>query len=459
MRKMKLILVSLLSCIALTMQAERLFINDFTISPGETKTMSVELENEIAYKAFQLNMTLPEGLSFANTKVTLTDRCVDFTSWPITEQPNGDYTLMAANINTLEGVIVGNNGAIFSVDIVASEDMEVGSTPVIKFSSVLFEDENPEADDDVKWEPAPFEQAITIVAATEPEPDPEVNKLYIEDFAIDANVSYENSQAIAVKFNSEYQIKGISGELELVDGLMVDEWIDVAVSMRQPQTSITVDGNVATFSISTSRAITVYEGDLFILYFYTAEDFAGTHTAELRNVTFTDSSGEVHALSNSTFTVTGPAVEDNEVELSVQSSYYNNVVFYLAKGTEQKIRIETTNPAYKLNTVVLDGEDVTSQVVDGVFTTPALENDAIINISYIIPTSQDAMQAGRIKAYGYNGDVVVAGCERGESIAIYDIDGVLLRTIYATGDMMRIAMPADAVYVVNVSDMAIKVTL
>ena len=131
----------------------------------------------------------------------------------------------------------------------------------------------------------------------------------------------------------------------------------------------------------------------------------------------------------------------------------------MAKGTEQKIRIETTNPAYRLNTVVLDGEDVTSQVVDGVFTTPALENDAIINISYIIPTSQDAMQAGSIKAYGYNGDVVVAGCERGESIAIYDIDGVLLRTIYATGDMMRIAMPADAVYVVNVSDIAIKVTL
>lgn len=451
MRKMKLILVSLLSCIALTMQAERLFINDFTISPGETKTMSIELENDSTYVGIDFLLKLPEGLSISteNVESYLTDRTSGLKSFGIGESDEG-YRFLAFNIPLVD--VTGHSGAIFNVPVTASEDVVVGTTHVVTFTEVVLETryEN-------RFEAELIEQTITIVAATEPEP--EVNKLYIEDFAIDANVSYENSQAIAVKFNSEYQIKGISGELVLVDGLMVDEWIDVAVSMRQPQTSLTVDGNVATFSISTSRAITVYEGDLFILYFYTAEDFAGTHTAELRNVTFTDSSGEVHALSNSTFIVTGPAVVDNEVELSVQSSYYNNIVFYLAKGTEQKIRIETTNPAYKLNTVVLDGEDVTSQVVDGVYTTPALENDAVINISYIIPTSQDAMQAGRIKAYGYNGDVVVAGCERGESIAIYDIDGVLLRTIYATGDMMRIAMPADAVYVVNVSDIAIKVTL
>ncbi|MBR3951509.1 MAG: hypothetical protein IKJ79_06370, partial [Bacteroidaceae bacterium] len=129
-------------------------------------------------------------------------------------------------------------------------------------------------------------------------------------------------------------------------------------------------------------------------------------------------------------------------------------------GTEQKIKIVDTDARFVLNTVMFNDENVTEQLVDGVYTTPALEEDAVINISYDIPTAQNApMHNSRIKAYGHRGDVVVAGCERGESIAIYDVDGVLLRTMFATSDTMRIAMPTDAVYVVKVADAAVKVAL
>ena len=155
-----------------------------------------------------------------------------------------------------------------------------------------------------------------------------------------------------------------------------------------------------------------------------------------------------------------PAIESNEVELLVQNSYYNNLTLYLTKGDTQKLKIEQTDDYFVLNTILFNGEDVTEEFVEGVYTTPAIEENSVLNISFTIPTAQNApMQNSRIKAYGPRGDVVVAGCERGESIAVYDVDGVLLRTMYATSDTMRIAMPTDAVYVVKVADTAVKVAL
>ena len=198
-----------------------------------------------------------------------------------------------------------------------------------------------------------------------------------------------------------------------------------------------------------------------------------TWTSSDNEVATVDENGNVTAVSIGTVTITATTtdgsdlsascevtVEQKMVELTIQSSYYNNIVIYELPGTEKMIKIYATDEVYKLNSVWFNGEEVTNEVVDGVYTTPVLEEDAYINISFIIPTGlQDAMSNSRIKAYGYKGDVVVVGCERGENIAIYDVDGVMLRSVYATSNTMRIAMPTDAVYVVQVSDMAVKVAL
>ena len=198
-----------------------------------------------------------------------------------------------------------------------------------------------------------------------------------------------------------------------------------------------------------------------------------TWTSSDNEVATVDENGNVTAVSIGSATISATTtdgsnltatcevtVEQKMVKLTMQNSYYNNVIFFLLPGTEQKIQIVNIDPMFVLNTVMFNDENVTEQLVDGVFTTPALEEDAVINISYDIPTAEDTpMQNSRIKAYGYRGDVVVVGCERGESIAIYDVDGVLLRTIFATSDTMRITMPTDAVYVVKVADAAVKVAL
>ena len=88
--------------------------------------------------------------------------------------------------------------------------------------------------------------------------------------------------------------------------------------------------------------------------------------------------------------------------------------------------------------------------------------NAAFDLYYTVDISSSLntpMKEERIKAYGYKGDIVVNGCEQGERIAIYNIEGVLLQTISATGKTERIAMLSGGMYIVKVANNAVKVTL
>lgn len=197
------------------------------------------------------------------------------------------------------------------------------------------------------------------------------------------------------------------------------------------------------------------------IYLFTSADFTGAHTIELQNIVFTDASGTEYTLPNSSCVVTGPVVEGNEVELSIQDAYYNITTLYVEKGSVVKLKFVSTNAVqYTLNTVIFNGVDVVDELIDGVYTTPELVDNATLNVSYNIHSSQEVpLRNSNIKAYGYNGEIVVVGCEKGASVAVYDADGALLRAQYATDNTLRIDMPTDAVYMVKVADTAVKVAL
>ena len=42
---------------------DRFYIEDFTIAPGETRTVNIILDNETAYTAFQTDIYMPAGLT------------------------------------------------------------------------------------------------------------------------------------------------------------------------------------------------------------------------------------------------------------------------------------------------------------------------------------------------------------------------------------------------------------
>lgn len=88
---------------------------DITLQPGETRTVSIALDNDIEYTAFQFDLQLPAGLTATNYR--LTDRA-------------GSHTLQSNELDGNEqrvmcyspqlAAIAGNEGAVLSFDVTAT---------------------------------------------------------------------------------------------------------------------------------------------------------------------------------------------------------------------------------------------------------------------------------------------------------------------------------------------------
>ena len=111
---------------------DRFYIEDFTINPGETITVSIQLDNEVSYTAFQSDLYLPEGLTAAN--FALTDRKHANHTLTATILPDGGIRLLSYSLNLK--TYSGNSGALVTFDVTAEEDFV--EPVVIDLQNTLF---------------------------------------------------------------------------------------------------------------------------------------------------------------------------------------------------------------------------------------------------------------------------------------------------------------------------------
>ncbi len=99
-----------------------LSMNDVIIAQGETTGIEVSLDNAVPYTAFQMDVTLPEGLT-AND-ITLSNRISSTHSlmWRMQE----DNTLRVVVFAPDNSAIADNNGALFTIDVTAGSAFEGG---------------------------------------------------------------------------------------------------------------------------------------------------------------------------------------------------------------------------------------------------------------------------------------------------------------------------------------------
>lgn len=134
-------------CSIVSIAQDKLEINDFTIKPGETKTLSVELINEIEYAAFQFNLTLPKGLDIVTTineddeevlDITLDENRKKSTHMLVYELlPTGEIRIAAYSSKNAD--FKNKSGVLVNMTVKASEDMEAGEH-VIKLTNIKFVD-------------------------------------------------------------------------------------------------------------------------------------------------------------------------------------------------------------------------------------------------------------------------------------------------------------------------------
>lgn len=92
---------------------------DVTLMAGETRTVSIMLENDMDYTAFQMDLTLPAGLTASNFQ--LTDRAGSH-ALDVNTLDNGKTRALCYSL-AIE-VIDGHEGALLTFDVTATDDIK-----------------------------------------------------------------------------------------------------------------------------------------------------------------------------------------------------------------------------------------------------------------------------------------------------------------------------------------------
>lgn len=122
-----LIALAVLPLTAAAQSQTKLSVDDFTIKAGETKTLTVNLDNpDMTVTLVQFDMELPEGLSVAKdgddylmdlARTTYKKHSLDY------NPENGRVLLSSSSNKTLDG----NSGAIIKIDLTAAATFETGT--------------------------------------------------------------------------------------------------------------------------------------------------------------------------------------------------------------------------------------------------------------------------------------------------------------------------------------------
>lgn len=117
---------------------DRFYIEDFTINPGETRTVEILLENETAYTAFQFDLYLPNGLTVDQEDG---DYIFDLTprkarDHNIASQPQSSGAIRVMSYSPRINGYSGNSGALVTFSLTASADFAGDAT--IGLRNVLF---------------------------------------------------------------------------------------------------------------------------------------------------------------------------------------------------------------------------------------------------------------------------------------------------------------------------------
>lgn len=116
-------LVSLVATVA-AMAENKVYIEPFSIVPGEMATVNVMMDNDDDISSLQLDLNLPAGLSFVgneerNTeRITRTSHTLNATDYPAVTKR---FTIFAKAVTAKKTAIAGKSGVLFSFDVMAKK--------------------------------------------------------------------------------------------------------------------------------------------------------------------------------------------------------------------------------------------------------------------------------------------------------------------------------------------------
>ena len=186
-------------------------IADFTIKPGEEKTLAVCLDNADPMSALQMDIQLPAGITYKEGSLKRNEERLDRTTHSIYMSNIGNQTYRLLILPSSQTNMRGNSGAVAYFTVTADDNFtELSHIYVNKIigSSSTVTGEGGET-------PSYAMSDISVAVS------PNIGKLYVaeDSLAIKTDGSYKK---ISIALDNKIAVRGMQADITLPEGLTVE---------------------------------------------------------------------------------------------------------------------------------------------------------------------------------------------------------------------------------------------
>lgn len=281
------------------------YIQPFNIVSGDTKTISLNLDNENVFRGFQTDIVLPEGLSIvknANNSlaISLTNRASAF---GLSSNEVGDRTLRLLGYSAQYETISGYNGALVNIQVKASSDFKGG---YVQLKNTIFSNEN---NQDVSMDDS------QVLVQTK-----EQNLISVADGELTAG----KGKAFALELTNESSLTACQFDVVVPNGLSLDlakcSVTGRCSSSHQLTSKDLGNGRYRFVCMSMDNTTFVGHSGTILNLWVNAEASARDHKkVKIENVVFSDAKAQTYRLEPISFDVNVSFVVATSIHLSENS--------------------------------------------------------------------------------------------------------------------------------------------
>lgn len=300
-----LLLLILLGMPTVSKAKDAFYIQPFNIVSGDTKTISLNLDNENVYRGFQTDIVLPEGLSIvknANNSlaISLTNRASAF---GLSSNEVGDRTLRLLGYSAQYETISGYNGALVNIQVKASSDFKGG---YVQLKNTIFSNEN---NQDVSMDDS------QVLVQTK-----EQNLISVADGELTAG----KGKAFALELTNESSLTACQFDVVVPNGLSLDlakcSVTGRCSSSHQLTSKDLGNGRYRFVCMSMDNTTFVGHSGTILNLWVNAEASARDHKkVKIENVVFSDAKAQTYRLEPISFDVNVSFVVATSIHLSENS--------------------------------------------------------------------------------------------------------------------------------------------
>ena len=314
LNKIMVLLFLMLLALPLASRAKDTFyIAPVNVAPGDSKTITLNLDNSQVFRGFQTDIELPEGLKIAlksngNFDISLTDR--GSSSFSVSSNLMSDGSVRILGYSTQGESIKGNQGALVRISVRASSDFSGG---YIKLKNSIFSDVN---NRDVKLDNS------QLFVGTKEQNDVSVKG---------GEISPEVSKAFSFELSNESEMTAFQMDVVLPNGLSLDlnkTRLTGRCGNHQLQTKQLGNGKVRIICMSSDNtSISGKIGSVIDLWIKAEKGITGNQIVKLENIIFSDVKARTYRMDPFSFVVdvkyvpvTSVSISESNMQLEVSDS-------------------------------------------------------------------------------------------------------------------------------------------